>query len=442
MTAPNPLLRVRPAGSLIQGSLPTGCALCEAGTKLVLFVTGVCHYTCFYCPISSEKRMSTAAWANERKLDTGRALKPGSPEWDDPEAQDLKALAEEVRSIGAKGTGITGGDPLYDPERTLRYVRFLKRAFGPRHHVHLYTQIPFDPKWLKALQEAGLDELRFHPPDETWADPDAPQFEKYRRLWLEAKRMEDEGLWDVGFEIPCIPGSEEQMSALVGWLDRHRFRFINVNEMEFSETNYKDMLARGYRIKDTETSRALASEEVAREVMRRAASGELAWGDQPPQEAGGPLAPGARAPAKIAIHFCSSPFKDRVQLRQRLTRQAERTAKPYEVATEDGTLVRGVIECPDPAEMAEEILAAFGIAPDMLEVKEGAVHVAPWLLEEFAEEVPYPAYLSEVYPTATALEVERHPLNEHAETMPLPGRRVEVVEREMADLKKLGRPGQ
>ena len=421
---------MRPAGSLIQGSLPTGCALCEAGTKLVLFVTGVCHYTCFYCPISEEKRMSVAAWANERRLDTSRALKPGSPEWDDPQAQDLVALAEEVRSIGAKGTGVTGGDPLYDPERTLRYLRFLKREFGPKHHVHLYTQIPFDPKWLKALQEAGLDELRFHPPDETWAEPDAPQFEKYRRLWLEAKRMEDEGLWDVGFEIPCIPGSEEQMSALVGWLDRHGFRFINVNEMEFSETNYEAMLARGYRIKDTETSRALASEEVAREVMRRASSGELA--------------PGSKAPARIAIHFCSSPFKDRIQLRQRLARQAERKAKPYEVATEDGTLVRGVIECPDPAGMAEEIFAAFGVERDLVEAfpAAGRVHVAPWLLEQFAEEVPFPAYLSETYPTATALEVERVPLNERAENAPLPPRRLQVVEREMADLKKLGRPGQ
>jgi len=399
-------MHVRPAGSFLQGNLPTGCALCEAGTKLVLFITGVCHYKCFYCPISEEKRMSSLAWANERKLDPS------------DEAAALRGLADEVRSIGAKGTGITGGDPLYDPERTLRYIRFLKQEFGAKHHIHLYTQIPFDVKRLAALQEAGLDELRFHPPDETWAQPDL--WPQYTRLWLEAKRMEDAGLWDVGFEIPCIPGSQEQMSGLVSWLDKHAFRFINVNEMEFSETNYAQLLSNGYRIKDDETSRAMDSEEVAREVMRRHQN------------------------AKISIHFCSSPFKDRVQLRQRLTRQAARTAKPYEVATEDGTLVRGVIECPDPTGMVGEIKAAFGIEDALVEVVNGKVHIAPWLLEQFADEVPHPAYLSEVYPTATALEVERLPLNEAAEDAPLPVRKQvgAPLDRELAELHRLGRPGQ
>jgi pyruvate formate-lyase activating enzyme-like uncharacterized protein len=399
-----PLLKVRPAGSFIQGPLPTGCALCEAGAKMVLFVTGVCHYKCFYCPISGEKRMSRDAWANERKLD-----------WHD-EGNALTAMVEEARSLNAKGTGITGGDPLYDPERTVRAIRHLKAEMGAKHHIHLYTQIPFDIKWLAAMQEAGLDELRFHPPDETWAEPD--KWPQYTKLWLEAKRMEDAGLWDVGFEIPCIPGSHEQMSALVAWLEAHRFRFINVNEMEFSETNYEAMLSRGYRIKDSETSRAMDSEEVAREVMRR------------------------HAGAKIAIHFCSSPFKDRVQLRQRLSRQAERKARPYEVATEDGTLVRGVIECPDPQDMMAEIAAAFGIGDDMMEAAPGAVLIAPWLLEQFADEVPFPAYFSERYPTATELEVERVPLNDLAAEAPLPVRVGVTVERELAEIHKLGRPGQ
>lgn len=402
-----PRILVRPAGSFLQGSLPTGCALCEAGAKMVLFVTGVCHYKCFYCPISTEKRMSRDAWANERRLD-----------WSD-EAAALAGMVEEARSLNAKGTGITGGDPMYDPERTVRAIRALKDAFGKKHHVHLYTQIPFDVKWLAALQEAGLDELRFHPPDETWADPAARA--KYEPLWLEAKRMESAGLWDVGFEVPCIPGSHEQLSALVAWLDAHGFRFLNVNEMEFSETNYAQLLSRGYRIKDDETSRAMDSEEVAREVMRRSAA----------------------AGHRIALHFCSSPFKDRVQLRQRLARQAERTAKPYEVATEDGTLLRGVIECPDPREMVEEIQAAFGIEDALLEVADGRVLLAPWLLEQFADEVPFPAYVSELYPTATHLEVERLPLNQAAEEAPLPARAPpEVVVYELADLHRYGRPGQ
>lgn len=399
------MLKVRPAGSFLQGPLPTGCALCEAGAKMVLFVTGVCHYKCFYCPISGEKRMARDAWANERRLD-----------WSD-EASALASMVEEARSLNAKGTGITGGDPLYDPERTVRAIRHLKETFGPKHHIHLYTQIPFDIKWLKAMQEAGLDELRFHPPDETWPDPDA--FPQYTKLWLAAREMEKQGLWDVGFEIPCIPGSHEQMWGLVRWLDKHGIKFLNVNEMEFSETNYEALLARGYRIKDTETSRAMDSEEVAREVMRRAS------------EAG----------VKTSLHFCSSPFKDRVQLRQRLARQAARAAKPYEIATEDGTLVRGVIECPDPTDLADEMVAAFELDPSLYEVKADRVFVAPWLLEQFADEVPYPAYLSEVYPTATALEVERIPLNEAAQTIRVPVR-AGVVERELSELHKFGRPGQ
>jgi hypothetical protein len=39
------------------------------------------------------------------------------------------------------------------------------------------------------------------------------------------------------------------------------------------------------------------------------------------------------------------------------------------------------------------------------------VEVAPWVLEDIADELGFKCYISEQYPTADALEVERTPLN-------------------------------
>jgi len=415
----HPALRVRPAGSFLQGDLPTGCALCEAGAKMVLFVTGVCHYKCFYCPISDEKRMARATWANERRVDHAWSTRKDA-DASGRLTDDLFFIAEEARAIGAKGTGITGGDPMYAPELTLRYIRFLKAEFGPRHHIHMYTQIPFDAKWLRELAEAGLDEMRFHPPDEIWPDVDAHP--RYADLYRAAKRLEDEGLWAVGFEIPCLPGSTEQMSALVAWLVKERIAFLNVNEMEFSETNYGQLLQRGYRILDDVTMRVRDSEAVAREVMARFAA------------------------RPISLHFCSSPFKDAIQLRQRLQRRAQRVARPHERVTEDGTLLRGIVECPDPAALSHELRAAFGLAEQQMFVDEAGkrLEVDADALERFAGDLPYAAYVSELYPTHDALEVEREPLNRvlYRKQMTVEGGRVVMLEEPVVSVdRRIGRPG-
>ncbi|MHB8604713.1 MAG: radical SAM protein [Thermoplasmatota archaeon] len=418
-----PRIIARPAGGFIHGPLPKGCAFCSEGSKMVLFVTGVCHYKCFYCPISEEKRMASDAWANERRVTVRAEYAAWTP--GEPATPELEAIAEEAVAMGARGTGITGGDPMYDPPRTLRYIRFLKERFGAAHHIHMYTQIPFDIKWLAELQAAGLDEIRFHTPDEVWPALDEPKNARYKALYLEAKRMEDAGQWDVGFEIPCIPGALEPMSALAAWLVAHGFKFLNVNEMEFSETNYPALLARGYRIVDDVTSRAVASEDVAHALVEQFAASPL------------------------TVHFCSSPFKDAIQLRERLKRRAASVALPHEEVTEDGTLIRGVVECPDPRDVAREMAEAFEIPADLVHVRAAAeigrgallpderiavattgreisaphviggrpvakrdrLEVAPWVLEEIAAEIPFPCYLSEVYPTSDELEVERTPLN-------------------------------
>ena len=96
-----------------------GCIQCQRGSKLVLFVTGKCHWGCDYCPLSDNRRESPDMFANERRCS----------EWSE--------VIEEGRAMNATGTGITGGDPMLDMERSLEAVNQLKAAFGPEHHIHL-----------------------------------------------------------------------------------------------------------------------------------------------------------------------------------------------------------------------------------------------------------------------------------------------------------------
>ena len=80
-----------------------GCIQCQMGSKLVLFITGHCHWMCDYCPLSETRREIDFMYANERRVDLG--------DWD--------AVIEEARAMNATGAGITGGDPVMERERVL-----------------------------------------------------------------------------------------------------------------------------------------------------------------------------------------------------------------------------------------------------------------------------------------------------------------------------------
>lgn len=360
-------LQPAPLGGSRVGSLAEGCKLCEEGAKLVLFLSGDCHYTCWYCPVGKGRRNKDYVWADERRVD------PKDP-------QALARIFEEARLIGAKGTGITGGDPMYHPERVEAYVRALKAEFGPRHHIHLYTQIDFDPAWLPRLEAAGLDEVRFHPHPDYWARMEESW---HARLIPAALRT----TMSVGIEIPAIPGKAQETLALLDWAERAGVHFANLNELEWSETNSYNLKVRGFEPASDEDATIEGSREMAQGVV-------LAF-----------------ARRKLRVHFCTSPFKDRVQLGQRLLRRAARVARPWEIITEDGTLLRGVVECPSPHEVMKGLMEEFRVPRRLIAVRNHRVEVAPWVLERIARQVPYPCFFSEAYPTDDALEVERTPLN-------------------------------
>ena len=344
-------------GSIINGIPAKGCEHCTNGSKMVLFVTGVCNTGCFYCPVSDEKKGKDVVFANEHLV---------------TERDDIIA---EALTMDAAGTGITGGDPLMKMGRTLSIIGMLKEKFGDEHHIHLYTST-IDLNKVRELEAAGLDEIRFHPPVDTW--------ECVAKTGIGDIISRTE--MDVGIEVPAIPDLSAELEILVADVIRLGVDFININELEFSESNWDMMASREYQLKDDISAAVSGSEELAKNIIRKF--------------------PNAR------IHYCSSSFKDSVQLRKRLIRTAEKIAKEYDVVTEDGTIIKGLIYADDLDAVADLLRSEYDVPDELMFIdnERKRMEIASWIVEEIASELPYKCYVVEEYPTADRLEVERTPL--------------------------------
>ncbi|MCX6650093.1 MAG: radical SAM protein [Methanomassiliicoccales archaeon] len=353
-------MRITPmeASSFYTRSLPRGCRLCRKGAKMVLLVTGRCGRSCYYCPLSEGKKNKDVVYANELLVECN------------------EDVIGETEAIGARGTGITGGDPLLVMDRTVRYITLLKERFGAAHHIHLYTATIDHDKFMR-LQESGLDELRLHPPFESWKDLSSLRI---------AESLQGLGM-KVGFEVPVLPGEKEGLLALCRYAADNHLDFVNLNELEVSETNCRALVDHGFFVRSDVTSAMSGSQELAEEIVREV--GEM-----------------------LPVHFCSSSFKDQVQLRERLKRRARRVARPIDLVTSEGMILLGLVE--DGPESAMRILREEHDVPEELlhlDEKRKRLEVASWVLEDLAPSLPFKCFLVEQYPTADHLEVEREPLN-------------------------------
>lgn len=349
-----------PYGSFYVGRLPKGCAHCEKGGKMVLFTTGLCPFSCYYCPISLEKKGKDVVFADEMRV------------------RREADILEEARAISATGAGITGGDPLSVIDRTSKYVRLLKREFGGKFHIHLYT-MGTDLKKIATLGRAGLDEIRFHPPSRLW--------DRMGRSGYPAATAagRDNGM-HVGLEVPLIPNMRRELVALIGWAETNGLDFVNLNEMEFSDSNRGRLRANGYRVGRGKTYGVAGSDRAARDILSRN------W--------------------DITVHYCTSAYKDGWQLRERIKRRARNISQPWDIVTDDGTLVKGVIESGDLRRIMSVMLRTYSVPRGLiwLNQERHRLEVAPWILEELASSLDVEAHIIEEYPTADHLEVERRRL--------------------------------
>jgi len=264
----------------------------------------------------------------------------------------------------------------------------LKDNFGSDFHIHLYTSGVKNSEHIEDLVSTGLDEIRFHPLPQDWKDMEKSQVIHSIKTALETDV-------DVAIEIPSIPKMEEDMFKIIRWASDFGIKWINLNELEYSETNTKELNRRSYTVNADISAAVLGSEETAKEVVSRCAREDLALG----------------------VHYCSSSFKDGIQLRNRLKRRAKNIAREFDVITEEGTLLKGVI-----SSKKLPLTQVYNLLTDEYKIKEkyieinhdkNRVEMALWILEKIAlnlRKKKMDCYIVEEYPTADALEVERAPL--------------------------------
>ena len=353
--------------------LSPACEMCAAGSKMVLLITGLCPSSCFYCPLSAEKSGNDRIFADEWELET---------------EEDTEKLLLEAKSIDATGAGITGGDPLIVWKRTQRYITLLKDHFGSNFHIHLYTSGVKNAVKIPDLVSAGLDEIRFHPMLNTWGDMKKTQIADTIKKTVEANV-------DVAIEIPSIPGKQKEIFSLINWADDVGVNWFNLNELEFSETNAPSLKNKNYTLIDDISSAVKGSQITANNVLDMVIKQDL----------------------DIGVHYCSSSFKDGIQLRNRIKRRAKNVAKKHEIISDDGTLLKGIIlSSKKPLkELYELIMQTYDIDDSHIVInkEKNRIELGLWILEKIATDLKkqgFECYMVEEYPTADALEVERIPL--------------------------------
>ncbi len=327
--------------SLIVGDLPFGCALCGKGSKMVLFVTGLCDSSCYYCPLSSEKSGQDIVFADEMPV------------------KEIEDILYEARAIGAEGAGMSGGDPLCALEKTLDYISSMKSTYGEDFHIHLYTSQSDAPEQvIQKLLDVGLDEIRFHPQANDWSG-----IEVAVRLGM-----------SVGIEVPAIPDSEERLKSIAMRAEKIGVSFMNINQLEASETNFQTLVSLGMKLTSLEGASIEGSATTALHV--------LDWA--------------AERLEKLTVHYCSARFKDAFQMRERLERRLLRTKREFEERDESEPLfILGIIRAQHNKTLdidklksiAKVINDEFEVPENLMNIdtKRMRIEIAAWILEDIAE---------------------------------------------------------
>ena len=116
------------------------------------------------------------------------------------------------------------------------------------------------------------------------------------------------------------------------------------------------------------------------------------------------------------VKFCTANFKDAGQLRNRFRRRGEATLRPYEILSDDDTILFGAIPCQleDASDDVRELSETLGLMDGWIryDASSQRIEIPLSAAEDVAEHLNVPVQMIEVHPTHERLEVSVVHLNE------------------------------
>lgn len=216
--------RFKNAGASISaGFLSSACDVCVGGRGSRTFYHSLrCSRNCWYC-FNPNQTGYHGRFGSERDCKA-----------------DFDAFADSVQKV--TNVGLTGGEPLIDPEATISFFAHVHTRC-PEAHLRLYTSGDgLDEDLCVRLVEVGLDEIRFSVKIDEGRDSTLRSLEK---IDLAVSLVPD-----VMVEMPVIPGADECMRWLLHELEKRGVRGINLLEFCYPMRRWEEYAARGLAIKN------------------------------------------------------------------------------------------------------------------------------------------------------------------------------------------------
>jgi uncharacterized protein len=235
-----------------------GCELCGKGLWSCLFITNKCNASCFYCPSAQQNDEIPATQSLQ--------------------FETAENYAHYINHLGFKGVSFSGGEPLLFFERTLHYLRTIRKMCSSDIYIWIYTNgMLADEKKLKLLAEAGLNEIRF--------DIGATGYR------LNKVKLAKNIIPNITIEIPAIPEKKRLLKQLLHDMTEAGVTNLNLHQLRLTKYNASNLLKHSYTFIPAEQPIVLESELTALELLKYATMQKL----------------------PIGINYCSFWFKNRFQ---------------------------------------------------------------------------------------------------------------------------------